>query len=577
MKQRKDLFNLMLKRVKETSSETGMKLPQAFSKWFIDIYFGHNESYISDGSGDGKADAFVSIRKSKANRYAILNCKFTQEYDNSSPVSFYDEITRFWQAFINKENRSEYLNNAVRQSLKNKYKEYFKLYDDGLVDLYFLTNCRINDKQHNSVKSFDVKIFHLEDILQYLSEYIEGAMPETEPLILSGITSVLNPLISETEVPTSIVFARLIDFINYMEDDPLELLFARNVRLSLGKTETNKAIETTFRKNPKEFAFSNNGITILCKTHNFDPGKNELHLKNPRVVNGSQTLHSIRNVESPSPIARVMVRIIEVPQESSTDIVGQKQKRLDIIHKISIRSNMQNPIKRWNLVSNDDYQTELSQCFWKKKYFYERRQNEWKERKDDLKSIGIKLGPDIKWMMQLISSYYFDKSDLGPADAQGRLNVLFDEKPYAIIRNTSPEVVYRIFLLGEFYHYYMRQLSNQKKYIGDVSGYLKFTLFSILCKLITKIDKDAFKKSEFETLLENKLLITESYDSKLIKALIDCIIGEYKKYEKLSNKENIRLTPANFFKNESYVNKILKKPLSVTLTSIGRKVFKYPR
>ena len=39
-------------------------------------------------------------------RYYILNTKFTEEYAKSSPVSFYDEITRFWQAFENKTNRT---------------------------------------------------------------------------------------------------------------------------------------------------------------------------------------------------------------------------------------------------------------------------------------------------------------------------------------------------------------------------------------------------------------------------------------------------------------------------------------
>jgi len=69
-----------------------------------------------------------------------------------------------------------------------------------------------------------------------------------------------------------------------MEDDPFDLIFARNVRLWLGKTETNKEIQVTFKKSPKEFAYSNNGITILCKSHNFDPGKKELRLENPRTA-----------------------------------------------------------------------------------------------------------------------------------------------------------------------------------------------------------------------------------------------------------------------------------------------------
>jgi hypothetical protein len=161
-----------------------------------------------------------------------------------------------------------------------------------------------------------------------------------------------------------------------------------------------------------------------------------LTLRNPRVVNGSQTLHSIRGVENPSPHARVMVRIIEIPA-SANDLPERVEKRKDIVHKISIRSNMQNPIRRWNLVSNDDFQNDLSRYFRNQKLYYERRQKEWKQRKAELVSVGIKRGPDIRWMTQLIAAYHYNQRRLGPAAAYGRLNDLFEEDAYAAIRNTS--------------------------------------------------------------------------------------------------------------------------------------------
>jgi hypothetical protein len=65
-----------------------------------------------------------------------------------------------------------------------------------------------------------------------------------------------------------------------------------------------------------------------------------------------KTLHSIRDVEHPSDSARIMVRIIKVPPPSPSDLPTQAEQRKEIIRKISIRSNRQNPIKKWNLVSN---------------------------------------------------------------------------------------------------------------------------------------------------------------------------------------------------------------------------------
>ncbi len=161
------------------------------------------------------------------------------------------------------------------------------------------------------VRKLPIRLFHLDDLIQHVLDDIDAAMPRTPPLLLSGIQNVLSPDKTDTEVSTSIVFARVIDFIKYMERDPNEMLFARNVRLTLGNTPVNQAIRRTFETEPREFAFSNNGITMLCEKHTHDPGPKELSIENPRVVNGSQTLHSVRDLPHPSSNARVMVRIIE--------------------------------------------------------------------------------------------------------------------------------------------------------------------------------------------------------------------------------------------------------------------------
>ena len=514
----------MIRKIKQTSELNGDRMPQAFGRWFSNLYFsGINNVLISDGSGDGKVDLFVECKKGTSLKYHILNTKFTNEYDKSSPVAFYDEITRFWQAFENKSNRVTYLNEVVRNDLKPHYQKLFKSYDSGNADLFFVTNHRINTKQFETVKKLPVKIFHLDDVLQYLIDHIEGAMPETDPIILSGISNVLTPSTVETEVPTSIIFARLIDFINYMEDDPFELLFARNVRLWLGNTETNKEIQNTFKNSPKEFAYSNNGITILCKKHTHDPGKQELTIINPRVVNGSQTLHSIQNVDKPSKDARVMVRIIEVPHVENHDIPSRIQKRKEVIHKISIRSNMQNPIKKWNLVSTDDFQNELAKYFWNKGYYYERRQNEWKFRKLELKSLKISQGIDIRLMSQLIASYHYNKKYLGPAIARGHLNELFEENSYSIIRETDHELAYQLFLLNRVILKALNELKRKKKYIANLVGPINFSLFSYICKIFNDV-KVKWSEDVFTVFLENEI---KDMNGKWLRILKESIVFRF--------------------------------------------------
>lgn len=561
----------MLKQIKTTADLNGDRMPQAFARWFANMYFpGISNIAITDGSGDGKVDLLATSQMGKRLRHHILNTKFTNEYDRRSPVSFYDEITRFWQAFENKANRSEYLANAVREPLRQHYKKLFRLYDEGDAHLYFVTNHRANDAQLKTVANYGVTIYHLDDVLQYVAEHIEGAMPETEPLLLSGISNVLTPATNESEVPTSIVFARLVDFIRYMEDDPFDLLFARNVRLWLGNTETNKDIQSTFRYAPKEFAYSNNGITLLCRKHTHDPGKQELHLLNPRVVNGSQTLHSVRAVDNPSSLARVMVRIIEVPPSTNHDLPQQAERRKSVIHKISIRSNLQNPIKRWNLVANDDFQNDLSRFFWGKKLYYERRQYEWKYRKLELRSVGISRGPDIRWATQLIASHNYGVKKLGPAVAQGKLNELFEEDPYTIIRSTPPRVVYQLYLLAEISGRCLRRLSNSKQYISNVYGYVDLSAFALLCRILSESGVTWGDEA-----LELALETAHDDDNKewlpLVKRLVDHILADYRHAKNtVLRTEDVELTPANYFKSVKYMGRLVQKPIPREVRRIAK-------
>lgn len=338
-----DLFDFMLKRVKDAQQEHLHGEPQAFGRWFAELYYSNpRDFFISDGAKDGKIDIFFATDNGKAVMHHVLNTKFTREFNKLAPPKFYEEISYFWGAFKNKEARPAYLEKAVKSELRPRYRTLFERYDNGMAELVFLTNHRRNDAYFEQVKRTGVHIFHLDDLMQHLIDDIDGAMPRTSPIRLNAIHSLLPANREDTEVATSIVFARLIDFIRYMHDDPRDMLFNRNVRVAIGlsRSAVNRGIRETFIENPKEFAFSNNGITMLCERQHYDPGQKILTLDNPRVVNGSQTLHSIRDVPSPSHNARIMVRVIEIEPPSGDRLQEKVIRRKEIIGKIAVRSKI---------------------------------------------------------------------------------------------------------------------------------------------------------------------------------------------------------------------------------------------
>lgn len=574
--EKNDLFDFMLKSIKETSQKFHLEEPQGFVRWFIDLFFlNPQDIFISDGSKDGRIDCFFNTNNGKIVDHHILNSKFTNEYNKIAPVKFYEEVSYFCYAFENKETRKEYLQNAVKSELKPKYNKLFDFYDEGTAHLIFVTNHKKNDAQYSLIKKLPLKLFHLDDLIQFIVDDIDIAMPRTKDLMLTGINNVLSPDKKDTEVSTSIVFARLMDFIKYMEDDPYDLLFARNVRLDLGNTPVNKGIKRTFDSYPKEFAFSNNGITILCEHHIHNPGTKELTIVNPRVVNGSQTLHCIRDVQNPSQNARVMIRIIEIQPLSGDDLPEKIEKRKDIINKISIRSNQQNPIKLWNLVANDDFQLELYRYFRKKNLFYERREKEYQSRSRELKSVQINRGPSLKWMCQLISCYHWENKKLGPAVARN-LAKLFDNATYDIIKTTPPELAYQLYLLDKIIYRYFSDLYHSKKYIQKLKGYIQQSLFSLIVR-ITKNSNIKWGDPKFTSIIEKYYNTDIDYNilCKFIKLCIDFIYKNYKKSCKIFyNKEGYDLSVANYFKTNTYMLSLLKQSIKFPYKRYCNKLFK---
>jgi hypothetical protein len=570
--QKNELFDFMIKRVNETSNEAGLQKPQAFVKWFANLYYPNNQNFfVSDGSRDGKVDSFFNTNDGKRIEHYILNSKFTEEYNKTSPGKFYEEISYLYTIFSNKENRPDYLQKAVKPELRSRYKKLFESFDEGDGYLIFITNLKKNDAQYSILKKLPVKVFHLDEILQFMVDDIDNAMPRTRDLNLYDIHSVLSPDRNDTEVSTSIVFARLIDFIKYMEKDPSDLLFARNIRLNLGNTVVNKGIKETFKSNPKEFAFSNNGITILCEEHTHNPGKKELEIINPRVVNGSQTLHSVRDVPNPSPNARIMLRIIEIPAFSHSDLPSQRKQKKKIIDKISLRSNQQNPIKLWNLVANDDYQLELFRYFRSKNLYYERREKEYVQRSRELKSIRINRGPSLKSMTQIIACFHWKNKKLGPTLARN-LSKLFDTSIYDIIIDTKPELVYQLYLLNEIVINYFNSLAHAKKKYQKLRGYINQSLLSLICRVL---EESRVRLGDNKVTLALERHNSENKDFiKLVTLAAKFIEGEYIRVStQYRKKEGIALTIANFFKSTVYVSNLMDRRISFSYAQLCKSLF----
>jgi AIPR protein len=161
-------------------------------------------------------------------------------------------------------------------------------------------------------------------------------------------------------------------------------LFRPNVRQSLGLTnKINKGMKQTLNsESPEYFFFYHNGVTALCEKLAFDPATRKLTLHGLGVVNGCQSLTTIRACSErvkAHPGARVLVRFYEIPER-------------DLADKISIYTNSQSAVKPRDLRSNDKRVLALKRSYensFPNGYLITKRGEERPADKDEAQAVDI--------------------------------------------------------------------------------------------------------------------------------------------------------------------------------------------
>ncbi|WP_240423617.1 AIPR family protein [Microbacterium halotolerans] len=137
-------------------------------------------------------------------------------------------------------------------------------------------------------------------------------------------------------------------------------LFAENIRVVIPRSDINDGILQTIRNEPENFAYYNNGITILARRIELALGGSlsrdvgYFKLSGASIVNGAQTvstLGAVRGTESEANLgtANVIVRCIEVPE--SEEGLGQSITRY---------ANTQNEVSSQDFAFLDEQQHRLA-------------------------------------------------------------------------------------------------------------------------------------------------------------------------------------------------------------------------
>ena len=414
---------MFFNELRRQALDTHEPMHRAFVKWYVRTRFGSDvKCEITDGPSDGGIDAIVTESRLRGKAIYVIQSKFYDAFSSgrNTPLSIacYQQFDAMPTVFRDDDRVEEWLG-TVAIDLKPKYRElrhrlsgHDTTLSWQLITLHARSRAGEDRLQELAADSCIYGAQHLQLFLMSR----EGATPPADPLTLRFTKSMIVD--DRARGVTSYVFAAYLkDFVDFMDHDTEDRLFARNVRLDL-KSKINREIRRTYVEAPHEFWYSHNGITVVCTRASVEGER--VRLVNPSVINGSQTLHSVKGVPKRDPDAQVLTRVLVVQPDDATHPTRK------FVNDVIFRMNQQNPMKASNLRANDDVQVTIAATFAAHKVFYERREGEWSARKRLLRNQGFRRlrSRDLAQILTACDARY------GPARAKGRIDALFDEPIY---------------------------------------------------------------------------------------------------------------------------------------------------
>lgn len=285
----------------------------AFNYWVLSRLYSIDEELIKDQIteyDDKNIDCYVFYPDSKE-LYLIQN-------------KFYSESTS-----VSRNDVSDFLRTPLTQLLSGEYKRSIELqeifnsiYKDPEAKIFlhfYVTNNKEYADIRKNIESFNIdthggitanvlaKFYMLNDIYEqyYGKNYKENVSFEYNLKTFNngtfaslrkdyGIEGICEPYYIITPISEVYKMAKEADNKKYP-------LFEANIREFLGKNAVNNGIIATLKseEDRKNFLYYNNGITITCskiKTSKLEDMKRSLPLVNPQIVNGCQTVSSIKCV-----------------------------------------------------------------------------------------------------------------------------------------------------------------------------------------------------------------------------------------------------------------------------------------
>ena len=368
-------MQILNKRVEKLKSKYKLSDGKAFGMWLATEYLGLDpaeafEAVSSDGGNDKDIDLFFV--DDEAERVVIGQLKFNAKglYKASKNELLGLVHTTDWLKDI------EGMKRQGRPELEAAAVDYTQAVANGYSVEYVYAFCgpdhrdvsdaarQFNFSEAGNLPSRFCKLMSLETLKTIHDESINQST-RIASCELSGIKHFFD---ESGDYGDAIVTTLGGDQLRNLYEAHGDRLFDRNVRLFLGarKGGVNAGIQETLASSTdrKNFWAYNNGLTFICDDY-APPKGGKMKLTNFSIVNGCQTTVSLASASHEAlKDVRVLVRFIRASE--------------GVIDSVITYNNSQNPIRLWDLSSQDKLQKKLKKdlAALPQPYFYALRKGE---------------------------------------------------------------------------------------------------------------------------------------------------------------------------------------------------------
>ena len=262
-----DPMNRLNNGIREIVKDYEIPDYKAFILWYLS-YSGFDDmnvayDHIYDGSRDKGIDAIYHNKE--AGKIVLIQSKYHREGNrNISELELKKEIEKIKDT-IEKMKSSDEIFDKFLEGLKfNLRREILKLRNvikNYPIEIIFITSFKIDKNKKvfimKQLKKRYIKpvIISSEDIPKMINDWEAGVAPYI-PEIQLPIQKKLHESEKRTEGKSSLIISTKGNYLSQLYKEHGNRIFARNIRLDLGKSAINKEIEKTIKEDPKKFFLS---------------------------------------------------------------------------------------------------------------------------------------------------------------------------------------------------------------------------------------------------------------------------------------------------------------------------------